>query len=359
MGNLVIDDIIINAYLHGEDLNQFKDVNYYDFYYEGQKSAELTLTIPSNEYLERASQLTQGVKELLERFDIHNDTLADHFLTNLDDWSKRIKIALIVGLPMHYMRLLKHNDETKETTIVIDIVNSMNQFNDDNLFYEDFMNYLKYAICNLLIDERLELKTEQLSIFFSYELYIASFADYMAGSHQIKLYENIPIMKSIEYDEYRAIYHAIHHHEKQVEKYLMFILGVNPEMIAVSSTGKRYLDDKSLDEAIKIFQEGPEAFIQRLYHETGVKRMMRLPILYRITNYWMIALGAIYVIWTGMILFNNFLIDYYFFYPFVLAIFALLRELLVYKMNLITTKSFFTKAGIIAVVALTYLFIIF
>ena len=130
-------------------------------------------------------------------------------------------------------------------------------------------------------------------------------------------------VKSIEYDEYRAIYHAIHHHEKQVEKYLMFILGVNPEMIAVSSTGKRYLDDKSLDEAIKIFQEGPEAFIQRLYHETGVKRMMRLPILYRITNYWMIALGAIYVIWTGMILFNNFLIDYYFFYPFVLAIFAL------------------------------------
>ena len=235
----------------------------------------------------------------------------------------------------------------------------MNQFNDDDLFYEDFMNYLKYAICNLLIDARLELKTEQLSLFFSYELYIASFADYMAESHQIKLYENIPIMKSIEYDEYRAIYHAMHHHEKQVEKYLMFILGVNPEMIAVASTGKRFLENKTIDEAIAIFKDGPELFMINIYEHSNVKTMMRMPIYYRIANYIMLALGIIYAIWTGFVIYNNFLLSYYFFYPFLLAICALLRELLLYKMNLNTTKSFFIKASIIAVVALIYLFIMF
>ncbi len=359
MDNLVIDDEIINAYLNGEDLSKFKDLNYYEFYYEGKKTDQLTFTPPSADYLDRASRVTKEVKDLLLNFNIHSETQVDSFLGELDDWTKNIKIALVVGLPLRYMRLLKHDEETNITTIVIDIVNSMNQFEDDNLFYEDFMNYLKYAICNLLIDEQLDLKTEDLSVFFSYELYIASFADYMAGSHQTALYEQIPFMKSVIYDEYRAIYHAIHHHEKQVEKYLMFILGVNPEMIAVASTGKHYLENLSLDEAVKVYKAGPDAFIKCLYDEMHIKTMMLMPVLYKIANYWMLTLGIIYAIWTGLVLYNNFLIQIYLFYPFVLAISALLRELLLYKMNLNTVKSFFIKAGLIAVVALIYLFIIF
>lgn len=360
MNNIQIDDTIINEYLNGNDVSIYRNDDIFSLG-DDELGSKISIFMDPDPYLiDKAKLITHGFIEEIKKINFQDDPKIKKYIENITNLESYITVKLVVGLPKGMRRVFRGNGD-KGIFIVVDVINGLEESDSNDLYIEEFSNYIKYATLLMALDMSETDTTENAIPTLAHAIYTTSFAEYLSGTNQIEKFEGINLTQYWEYNEFNLIKKVLKKNNFQdVTYYMSMVVNSNPEMIVLGITGKRYLssfDDD--DEIYQIYQNGKIEFIKSIiksrHNKQAVSTLRNLMILSRS----LIVLTLIYIGWSilGIIFGEKLFNQIFYIYPLLLFIVWLMKVLIGYQFDKNRNK-FFIKVGIIAVISIAYMLIV-
>lgn len=260
MHKLMLDTQIIDAFLNGESLEKYIED---DIFIIGESTN--LFTEPTYVDKDKVYMLKKRIEAVVRSFMMPSEEKYQLFLKNTEFIERNIIIKLVVGMPLNFKKLFRQ-DSFGKNNIIIDLANYTLHSNDYEEMLEDIEDYLRYAVTLLVLDSNGEdLKTPINT--FEHALFCASFASYISESNQLNFMRNLKLLDMwifLEYDTLKRIINNKKYASRYALDYLDMTITANPEMIVLGVTGKVFLENKSIDEAKKLYDRGPNYFIKQV-----------------------------------------------------------------------------------------------
>lgn len=260
MHKFMIDTTIVDAFLNGENLEKFKEE---DIYIIGENTN--LFTEPTFVNIDKVYKLKKRIEALMKSFMMPDEEKYKSFLKNPEFIEQNIIIKLVVGMPLNFKKLFRQ-DKYGKNNIIIDLANYTLHSDDYEEMLFDIEDYLAYSLTLLVLDSTgTDLKTPINT--FEHALFCASFASYISESNQLNFMRNLKLLDMwifLEYDTLKRIANNKKYASRYALEYLDMAITANPEMIVLGVTGKVFLENKSIDEAKKLYDRGPNYFIKQV-----------------------------------------------------------------------------------------------
>ena len=260
MHKFMIDTTIVDAFLNGENLEQFKEE---DIYIIGENTN--LFTEPTFVNVDKVYMLEKRIEALMKSFMMPSEEKYKFFLKNPEFIEQNIIIKLVVGMPLNFKKLFRQ-DKYGKNNIIIDLANYTLHSDDYEEMLLDIEDYLAYSLTLLVLDSTgTDLKTPINT--FEHALFCASFASYISESDQLNFMRNLKLLDMwifLEYDTLKRITNNKKYASRYALEYLDMAITANPEMIVLGVTGKVFLENKSINEAKKLYDRGPSYFIKQV-----------------------------------------------------------------------------------------------
>ncbi len=260
MHKFMIDTTIVDAFLNGENLEKFKEE---DIYIIGENTN--LFTEPTFVNIDKVYKLKKRIEALMKSFMMPDEEKYKSFLKNPEFIEQNIIIKLVVGMPLNFKKLFRQ-DKYGKNNIIIDLANYTLHSDDYEEMLFDIEDYLAYSLTLLVLDSTgTDLKTPINT--FEHALFCASFASYISESNQLNFMRNLKLLDMwifLEYDTLKRITNNKKYASRYALEYLDMAITANPEMIVLGVTGKVFLENKSIDEAKKLYDRGPNYFIKQI-----------------------------------------------------------------------------------------------
>lgn len=260
MHKFMIDTTIVDAFLNGENLEKFKEE---DIYIIGENTN--LFTEPTFVNVDKVYMLKKRIEALMKSFMMPSEEKYKYFLKNPEFIEQNIIIKLVVGMPLNFKKLFRQ-DKYGKNNIIIDLANYTLHSDDYEEMLLDIEDYLAYSLTLLVLDSTgTDLKTPINT--FEHALFCASFASYISESDQLNFMRNLKLLDMwifLEYDTLKRITNNKKYASRYALEYLDMAITANPEMIVLGVTGKVFLENKSINEAKKLFERGPSYFIKQV-----------------------------------------------------------------------------------------------
>lgn len=360
MNNIRIDDTIINEYLNGNDVSIYRNDDVYSLG-DDEKGNKISVYVEPDPYLiDKAKMITHGFIEEIKKINFSDDPKVKKYIDNISTLESYITVKLVVGLPKGMRRMFRGNGE-QGISIVVDVINGLEESDSNDLYIEEFSNYIKYAILLMVLDMTGNDSEEKAIPTLAHAIYTASFAEYLSGTSQIEKFDGISLTQFWEYTEFNMIKKVFKKNNlHDVTTYMGMVVNTNPEMVVLGITGKRYLSSFDDDEEIyQIYRKGKVEFIKSIiksHHNKQSISVLRNLLFY---NRLLIVLTMIYMGWSifGIIFDEKIFNQVFYIYPLLLFIVWLIKVLFGYKFDK-NRKRFFIRVGIIAVISIAYMLIV-
>ena len=360
MNNIKIDDTIINAYLAGHDVSTYRNDEVFSLGDDLQGNPINVFVEPNPYLIDKAKLITNGYIEEIKKINFSNDSKILKYIENISELESYITIKLVVGLPTGMRRMFRSNGE-KGISIVVDVINVLDDNDSIDLYIEEFANYIRYAVLLMALDFKGSEKEEEPVTTIAHAIFTTSFAEYLSGTNQIDKLDNIDLIQFWEFSEYKVIKKVLQKKNmSDVTKYMGMVVNSNPEMIVLGITGKRYLSNFNDDEEIyRIYQKGDIDFIKNIVKNRQNKQAIALPNAFLFSNRILIILTMIYIGWSllGFIFGEKLYNHVFYIFPLVIFVAWLFKNLLSYKIYQ-NVKSFLISSGIVAILAVAYMLIV-
>ena len=260
MHKFILDTKIVDEFLEGNDIEKFKEE---DIFIVGENTN--LFTIPTYVDKDKVYMLKKRIEAIIKSFMMPNEEKYKLFLKTPEFIEQNIIIKLVVGMPLNLKKLFRM-DSFGKNNIIIDLANYTLHSNDYEEMIEDIEDYLAYALTLLVLDSTGDdIKTPINT--FEHALFCASFASYISESNQLNFMRNLRLLDMwifLEYDTLKKIVNDKKYASRYALEYLDMAITSNPEMIVIGVTGKVFLEDKSLSEAKKLYDRGPNYFIKQV-----------------------------------------------------------------------------------------------
>lgn len=360
MNNIRIDDTIVNEYINGNDVSVFRNDEVFSLG-EDPSGQQINVYVDPNPYLiDKAKLITHGFIEEIKKLNFSNDPKIKKYIPNIESLESYITVKLVVGLPPGMRRMFRGNGD-QGILIVVDVINGLDESDSNDLYIEDFANYIRYAVLLMLLDMKGAEKEENAISTLAHAIFTTSFAEYLSGTNQIEKLEGINLTQFWEYTEFNMIKKVLKKKKmNDVTAYMGMVVNSNPEMVVLGITGKRYLSClENDDEIFEIYQNGDIEFIKRILKNKENKYAISDTSNFVFFNKSLIVVTMIYIGWSilGFIFGDKFFNQIFYIYPLIICIVWLLKDLYSYKINK-NLKRFLINIGIIAVIAIAYMLIV-
>lgn len=361
MNNIRIDDEIINHFLNGDDLTVYRNDEIFSLGSDELGNSINVFTEPDYGLVEKAKLITHGFVDEIKRLNFSSDDKILKYIPNVKELESHIIIKLVAGLPYNMRRMFRGGDGTN-IIIVIDVVSALQMDDSNDLYIEEFANYIKYAVLLMILDAARGTDDKDPVKTLGHAIFTASFAEYLSDSNQLEKLDMINVVKFLESLEYQVIKKVLKKkRESDVHTFMGITVNSNPEMITLGITGKRFLDCfEDENEIFEIYQKGEIEFLKSIIKNPTNKRAILLPKISTFVNRAMIVLTAGYIAWSisGIIFGEKLFNQIFYIYPLIIFVTWLLRCLIAYKLEIKTIKQFFITGTIIAALAIAYMLIV-
>lgn len=361
MNNIRIDDEIINHYLNGEDLTIYRNDEIFSLGNDETGNSINVFTEPNYALIEKAKLITHGFIEEIKKLNLSNDDKILKYIPNVKELESHIIVKLVAGLPYNMRRMFRGGDGSN-IIIVIDVVSALQMDDSNDLYIEEFANYIKYAVLLMILDVAHGTEDKNPVKTLGHAIFTASFAEYLSESNQLEKLDMINVVKFLESLEYQVIKKVLKKkRESDVNSFMGIMVNSNPEMITLGITGKRYLDCFDDENIIfEIYQKGEIEFLKSIVKNPVNKKAILLPNIATFINRAMIILTAGYIAWSisGIIFGEHLYNQIFYIYPLVIFVTWLLRSLIAYKLEIKNIKQFFITGIIIAILSIAYMLIV-
>ena len=260
MHKFIIDTTIVDAFLKDDNLDKYKED---DVYIVGENTN--LFTIPTYVDKDKVYMLKKRIEAVVRSFMMPNEEKYKSFLKNPEFIEQNIIIKLVVGMPLNFKKLFRM-DSFGKNNIIIDLANYTLHSNDYEEMIEDIEDYLAYSLTLLVLDSNGDdLKTPINT--FEHALFCSAFASYISESNQLNFMRNLRLLDMwifLEYDTLKKIVNDKKYASRYALEYLDMAITANPEMIVLGVTGKVFLENKTFDEAKKLYDRGPSYFIKQV-----------------------------------------------------------------------------------------------
>ena len=361
MNNIQIDDKIINDYLNGFDVSVYRNDEVFSLGQDPSGNNINVFTEPNQYLLEKAKLITHGFIEEIRKINFSEDSRILKYIPNMAQLESAITIKLIVGLPYGIRRMFRGGKENG-IVIVIDVINGLHEDDDNDLYIEEFSNYIKYAILLMALDAS-GIENDDKSVeTLAHAIFSASFAEYLSGTNQLEKLENLNLISFWEYSEYQIIKKVLKKQlSSDVTSYMGMVVNSNPEMIVLGITGKRYLSTFDEEEEIyKVYQDGRIEFIKNILKNKANKEAIALPKFFTLLNRSIILLILGYMFWSilGFIFGEHLYNRIFYVYPLIIFVNWLLKDWLAFKLEVKSKMKFLRSIIIIAIISIIYMLVV-
>ncbi|MBQ8293518.1 MAG: hypothetical protein IJX78_06960 [Bacilli bacterium] len=357
MHKFQVDSSIVNAFLDGHNMKEFKDN---EIYLIGENNEINLFTMPQNVNYDRINLLLKRLTNVLKYFSLSNEAKYQMFLKDNTDFEQKIIIKLVVGMPPKFKKLFRSTSDGYNN-IIIDLANYTASILDYDEMIEDIEDYLGYALTLLVLDGK-ETSNIQTSInTFEHAIYCTSYACYISESNQLNFMRNLNLLDLwifLEYDALVKIVKERKHASRYALEYLDMALFANPEMITLGVTGKVFLEDKELGEAKKLFLAGPSKFVKKIMEDSDLRFVRKMMKSASAIKFLIIPLVVLWVITLMVSLYQVSLNLPFKILPLIIMFLATINETLKYKLATTKSISYFVKILIYFVLSSVFCFIV-
>ncbi len=361
MNNIQIDDHIINDYLNGNDLSIYRNDDVFSLGKDPLGNEINIFTEPNPNLIEKAKLITHGFIEEIKKINFSEDPKILKYIPNINELESFITIKLVTGLP-HGMRRMFRGGNGDGIVIVIDVINGLLDDDANDLYIEEFANYIRYAVLLMILDASMGTNEENSVETLAHAIFTSSYAEYLSGANQLEKLDEISLVKFWEYTEYQTIKKVLKKkRSSDVTAFMGMVVNSNPEMVVLGVTGKRFLNCiEDENEIFETFQKGHVEFLKSILKNRENKQSILLPNMFTLVNRLLILLVMGYIAWSiGGFLFGESLYNRVFYiYPLIIFITWLFKDLLAYKLEIKTLKRFFVSGIVMAIVSVAYMLIV-
>ena len=363
MNNILIDDTIINAYLQGNDMEMYKNDEVFSLGTNPDGTPINVFTNPDYDLVDKAKMITHGFIEEIKKIDFSNDPKIVKYIENIKELESFITIKLVCGLPHGFRRMFRTSSIGSGIVIVIDVINGLNEDDSNDLYIEEFSNYIKYAILLMLLDSTGTEEDEVSVNTLAHAIHSASFAEYLSGTNQLEKLEDISLIKFWEFTEFQTIKKVLKNKKgNHVSSYMGMIVHSNPEMVVLGITGKRFLSDiEDEDEIYQLFVGDKIEFLKKIIKNKANREAITYPRMFGLLNRLTVLLVAGYIAWSimGFIFGEYFYNNIFYIYPLISFMVWILRDLYAFKLEIKTIKQFLISIGIVSIISIIYMLLVF
>lgn len=286
MDKFIINDEIIKSYLNRENI--FQHANDEVFILGPVEDGLSIFEKPSENDLIFVIELYKQLKESLNQFAFKNNEKINDYLGDLRDFLKDLTIKLVVGMPPTITKLFRSINN--KIIIVFDLHNWSQKDKVIAEIIEEIIDYIRYIICLMTLDSRLEPETDNEIGLLYHSIFIASFAFFLSDSNQLKRSERSSEYSTMYYLEEATLRRIARQNQNGLaNKFINNIVQINPEMEYLGVTGKAFLSSLNAkgktDQIKSLFNQGSYHFINVLINEKMTKksRLFRLHLIFTIT----------------------------------------------------------------------------
>lgn len=365
MNNIIIDDTIINTYLQGNDVSIYRNDEIFSLGTDELGNQINIFTDPDYMYLDKAKMITHGFIEEVKKIDFANDPKISKFIKNISELESFITVKFVVGLPVGMRRMFRGSSINGGIVIVIDVTNGLKEDDSNDLYIEEFSNYIRYAILLMLLDSSGSQNDENSAETLAHAIYSASFAEYLSGTNQLEKLEDIGLIKFWEFTEFQTIKKVLKKNKRKkdyVTNYMGMVVNSNPEMVVLGITGKRYLSSiLDEEEVYKISQENKVDFLRRILKSRENKKAIIEPLAFTMLNRSLILFITAYLAWSGLgLIFGDKMYNEIFYvFPLIVFVVWILKDLFAYKLEVKTMKQLLISGGIVSLISIIYMVFVF
>lgn len=346
MHKFKVDSSIVEEFLKGSNLKKFQDEEIYLIGDEDQPTS--IFTMPINPNYDRITLLMKRLVNVLKYFTMPNENKYYMFLKNIDHLEEKIIVRLVVGMPKRFTKLFRSTSDG-QNNIIIDLANYTLYSDDYDEIVEDIEDYLGYALTLLVLDSQ-ESKNIKTSInTFEHALYCTSFANYISESNQLNFMRNLNMLEMwifLEYDTLKRVVKEKKHSSRYALEYLDMSLASNPEMIALGVTGKVFLEDKNTEEVSRLFDLGPNKFMEKIAEDKELRFVSKMTKSLSFIKYLIIPIVCLWVISVLIFLGQEKLFIWIKILPFIIMFLLTLQEVIKYKLSYISNLMLVFKIGL-------------
>ena len=209
----------------------------------------------------------------------------------------------------------------------------------------DIEDYLAYSLTLLVLDSTgTDLKTPINT--FEHALFCASFASYISESDQLNFMRNLKLLDMwifLEYDTLKRITNNKKYASRYALEYLDMAITANPEMIVLGVTGKVFLENKSINEAKKLFERGPSYFIKQVAKDYELSFASKVTKSLSITKNLIMPLLIVWIISFMISIYTGVMNLPFKIFPLIITFLLCLIETLKYKLSYISLTKCLIK----------------
>lgn len=363
MNNIIIDDTIISTYLQGNDVSIHRNDEVFTLGVNPDGTPINVFTDPNYALVDKAKLITHGFIEEIKKINFSENPKITKFIENIKELESFITIKLVCGLPHGIRRMFRASSVGSGIIIVIDVINGLNEDDSNDLYIEEFSNYIKYAILLMLLDSTGTEEDEASINTLAHAIHSASFAEYLSGTNQLEKLEDISLIKFWEFTEYQTIKKVLKKKKgNHVSSYMGMIVHSNPEMVVLGITGKRFLSDiDDEDEIYQLFIGDKIEFLNKIIKNGTNKDAIMYPRMFGLLNRLSILLVTGYIAWSiaGFIFGEQLYNSIFYIYPLISFVVWILRDLYAYKLEIKSMKQFLISSGIVSIISIIYMLLVF
>lgn len=354
MHKFMLDTKIVDEFLEGNDIEKFKEE---EIFIVGENTN--LFTIPTYVDKDKVYMLKKRIEAIIRSFMMPNEEKYKLFLKTPEFIEQNIIIKLVVGMPLNFKKLFRM-DSFGKNNIIIDLANYTLHSNDYEEMIEDIEDYLAYSLTLLVLDSNGDdLKTPINT--FEHALFCASFASYISESDQLNFMRNLKLLDMwifLEYDTLKRITNNKKYASRYALEYLDMAITANPEMIVLGVTGKVFLENKSINEAKKLFEKGPSYFIKQVSKDYELSFASKVTKSLSVTKHLIIPLLIVWIISFMISVYTGVINLPFKIFPLIIVFLLCIIETLKYKLSYISLTKCLVKIFLYFITMLFFVIII-